>query len=319
MTNKLRDNLLSASLLLAGVIWGLGFIGVEFALRSGLSPALINALRFSLAGVFVLVFFFKEIRTLTFAEFKMGILPGLFMMGGFLLQATSQTFTSPSNVAFFTALYIIFVPYLSKLIFKSKIGFQRIVSAILTFIGIGVLSLGSMETGSFGIGEILATVGAFVFAMHFISLEKPSKAMSPIKLTFMQMFVASIGFWAYALIFDFQGVQNITSVDMKMAVLAIGYLGIFSSFGAYIIQTNAQKYVSPSKAAILMSTECPLGSTFSVMFGFDTFTLYLLIGGAITTVGVILTEVRIKWFEKADITVKKVLGMKVEESENVGE
>lgn len=300
MTNKLRDNLLSLSLLLAGVIWGMGFIAVEFALRSGVSPSIINAVRFSVAGLFVLLAFWKQIRTLSLEEFKKGVVPGLFMMGGFLLQATSQTYTNPSNVAFITALYIIFVPILSKIILKHRIGLQRIIAAIITFAGIGVLSLGSIETGSFGLGEILAFFGALVFAMHFISLEKPSRAVSPVKLTFVQMIVAAAAFWVYALVVDFQSFATLSEVDLPMAAISILYLGTFSSFGAYLIQTNAQKHVSASKTAILMSTECPLGSTFSVMFGFDTFTMYLLVGGAVTMVGVLMTEVRLGGFDRME-------------------
>ncbi len=300
MTDKTKDLLLSGSLLLAGVIWGMGFIAVEFALRSGVSPAIINAIRFSVAGLFVAIFFRKQISTLTIAEFKMGVIPGLFMMGGFLLQATSQTFTNPSNVAFITALYIIFVPIFSKIVLKHRIGLQRIIAAVITFVGIGVLSLGSIEMGTFGIGEVLAFFGAVVFAMHFISLERPSRAVSPVKLTFVQMAVAAVAFWIYALVADFSSFAKLADVDLPMAVISILYLGTFSSFGAYLIQTNAQKHVSASKTAILMSTECPLGSTFSVMFGFDTFTLYLLVGGAVTMVGVLLTEVRLAWFDKVE-------------------
>ncbi|MFI3168224.1 MAG: DMT family transporter [Bacillota bacterium] len=300
MTDKTKDILLSLSLLLAGVIWGMGFIAVEYALRSGVSPAIINAIRFSVAGIFVAVVFRKQIATLTLHEFKLGIIPGLFMMGGFLLQATSQSFTNPSNVAFITALYIIFVPIFSKIVLKHRIGLQRIIAAIITFAGIGILSLGSIETGTFGVGEILAFFGAVVFAMHFISLEKPSRAVSPVKLTFVQMAVASVAFWIYALVADFDSFAKLSEVDLPMAVISILYLGTFSSFGAYLIQTNAQKHVSASKTAILMSTECPLGSTFSVWFGFDTFTIYLLVGGAVTMVGVVLTEVRLGMFDKVE-------------------
>lgn len=310
MKQKTKEYLLSGSLLLAGVIWGLGFIAVEYALIAGVMPSVINAVRFSVAAVFVCLVFWKQIRTLTLAEFKKGIVPGLFMMGGFLLQGTSQSFTTPSNVAFITALYIVFVPFFSKIVLKHKVGLQRILAAFITFAGIGILSLGSIETGTFGIGEILAFLGAVVFAMHFISLERPSRAVSPVKLTFIQMFVAAVALWIYAIVFDFESLQNISEINMPMALIAILYLGTFSSFGAYLIQTNAQKHVSASKTAILMSTECPLGSTFSVLFGFDTFTLYLLAGGAITMIGVLMTEVKIYWFDKAEKRLLKKLGVK---------
>ncbi|MFI3164197.1 MAG: DMT family transporter [Bacillota bacterium] len=310
MKEETKDYLLSGSLLLAGVIWGLGFIAVEYALIAGVMPSVINAVRFSVAAVFVCLVFWKQIRTLTLSEFKKGVIPGLFMMGGFLLQGTSQSFTTPSNVAFITALYIVFVPIFSKIVLKHKVGLQRILAAVITFAGIGILSLGSIETGTFGIGEILAFCGAVVFAMHFISLERPSREVSPVKLTFIQMFVAAIALWIYAIVFDFESLQNISEINVPMATIAILYLGTFSSFGAYLIQTNAQKHVSASKTAILMSTECPLGSTFSVMFGFDTFTFYLLIGGIITMVGVLMTEVKIYWFDKAERKLRQKLNMK---------
>ena len=71
------------------------------------------------------------------------------------------------------------------------------------------------------------------------------------------------------------------------------YLGLFSTFLAFLLQTVAQKYTSSTHAAILMSLESVFGSIFSIILLGDRFTLMMAIGCVVIFLGVITAET--KW------------------------
>ena len=59
---------------------------------------------------------------------------------------------------------------------------------------------------------------------------------------------------------------------------SILYLAIFSTLIAFLIQNIAQKYTTPTHAAIILSLESVFGCLLSVMLLGDVFTFKMVIG-----------------------------------------
>ena len=72
---------------------------------------------------------------------KAGILMGIALFMGFSLQTIGLQYTTPSKNAFLTALNVVIVPFIAFLILKKKIGIKGIVGAILSVVGVALLSL----------------------------------------------------------------------------------------------------------------------------------------------------------------------------------
>ena len=73
---------------------------------------------------------------------------------------------------------------------------------------------------------------------------------------------------------------------------AVLYLGVFGTCVCYFIQTSAQRYVTPMRMSIIMTTESLFGSLFSVLLGYDKLTLSMVTGGLIIVGSILLPELQ---------------------------
>lgn len=79
-----------------------------------------------------------------------------------------------------------------------------------------------------------------------------------------------------------------------MALIPVIYLGVLSSFAAQTMQIAAQKHLSAVTASLVMMLEGVFGSLFSVIAGFEPFTVSLLVGGVMIISSLVLSEVEFK-------------------------
>jgi drug/metabolite transporter (DMT)-like permease len=94
-------------------------------------------------------------------------------------------------------------------------------------------------------------------------LEVASKKVDPIKLTFIQMSVATLASFIFFILFD-KG--SIGEADMIRGFFPIIYIGLVSTLIGFFIQTYAQKFTTASKTAIFLSSS--LNSAFCFLAAF---------------------------------------------------
>ena len=100
---------------------------------------------------------------------KAGVLMGIALFMGFSLQTIGLQYTTPSKNAFLTALNVVIVPFIAFLILKKKIGIKGIVGAVLSVIGVALLSLNGNLTLSLGDGLTLLCAVGFAFQIFLTS------------------------------------------------------------------------------------------------------------------------------------------------------
>ena len=106
-------------LLVVALTWSTGFIGTKYAQDYGMSSSLIVVFRMLFASAAMLIIFFPQIGRLTKVQIKHGVIAGIFMSAGFLLQTIGMQYTDVSNNAFLTTTNVIFVPFISWLLLKN--------------------------------------------------------------------------------------------------------------------------------------------------------------------------------------------------------
>ena len=111
VVNNKKKLLTDGALIAIPILWGGGFIAVKLSLDAGLSPGLVNLLRFSIASVFMLPFCLPGLRLAGRREWLYGFLAGFLLIAGFIFQTVGQKYTTPSNNAFLTTLNVIIVPF----------------------------------------------------------------------------------------------------------------------------------------------------------------------------------------------------------------
>lgn len=276
-------------LLIVAIIWGTGFIAVEYAIDAGMDAVLILAIRFTVAALILLVFTLKDLRHIQRTEWIKGSIAGIFLFLGFYLQTVGQTLTTVSNSAFITTTNVIMVPFIVWVFVKKRPSLKIVLLAFLTFVGVTILTWSPKGGLSFNVGDIYILLCAIAFACHIAYLELAVKGHSAKRITFIQISVAAL-LSNIGLITS--GDLTFNGVDFAQGLPSVIYLGVFSTCICFFIQTSAQKRTSASKAGIIMSTEGFFGTLFSILLGMEPLTAKVVVGGVIILTAVILTEVK---------------------------
>lgn len=271
-------------LVITAVVWGGGFIGVAKALDT-LGPFYTIAIRFLIASILMIIVFWKKLKHITKEDIWPGIWSGIFLFLGFAGQTLGAKSLSVGKLAFLTALNVLIVPFLALIVFKEPIKKHNIIASLIAVVGFGFLNLTKDIGLSIGIGEVLAVVGAIFFAAQITALGHYSKRRDVCILSVFQMVVCCILGFICALIFEMPPTQ----LSMEM-LLPVGYLGILSTFVAFLCQTIGQKYTSAARAAIILSLESVFGTLFSVLILGEVLTANICIGSLLILLSVILAE-----------------------------
>ena len=271
-------------LLITAIVWGAGYIGVVESLDT-LTPFYMIATRFAIASILMLVCFFKKFKTIGKSDLMPGIASGFFLFLGFALQTIGAMYVSVGKLAFLTALNVIMVPFIVLVCFKEKIKKYNLVSSVIAVVGFAFLNLSKESGFSIGTGEVLGIGCAIGFAGQIALLGYFATKKDPIKLAILQMFTCTILGVICAILFEVPP----KAITLEM-IMPVSYLGIFSTFIAFLFQTIGQKYTSASRAAILLSMESVFGISLSVLILKETITTSMLIGAVLIFVAVIIAE-----------------------------
>lgn len=259
-------------LLLAGAIWGFGFLAQKNAMDD-IGPMLFVGLRFLLAAVAVLPLCLREIKAapagkkITKAWLLRFTGLGLIFFAGMALQQAGLQTTSITNAGFLTTLYVVFVPFLSWVMLKEPPPNLIWPLAFLSVAGVYLLSSGDFST--LKLGDFLILIGACVWAFHVIFVGRLSAASDlPYTMATVQFFTCGVLGCAAQVLSSTVLPDEAwpTANSIWNALPEIIYAGLFSGAIAFTLQAVAQRYTSASIAAILMSSESLFAAVLGAIF-----------------------------------------------------
>lgn len=292
---RIHANLL---LLLAGVIWGMGFVAQSTAMAS-IGPFLFIALRSVIASLTILPWAVTEAwraqSNLKFRHYLYFMFIGLALFVGLALQQIGLITTSVTNAGFLTGLYVVMVPVLGVLIFRSWPHPIVWPGAIASFAGIFLLSGGEIDT--LARGDWLVIAGALFWAMQVILIGRAAKIGRPVMLTCVQFATASLAGIVMALT-----LEEINWSAIAFTWKEILFTGIFSSGVAFTLQAVGQRYTTSAQAAIFLSSEALFAAFFGAIILGDRLTLTGFIGCGLIFAAMIAVEIGpILWRRKTTI------------------
>lgn len=253
-----KDARLAASAVLTAVAasWGFGFVATAKVLE-WLPPVLFLGLRFLLGFSIMLVVFWKQVVGATPDELKAGTITGSVLAAGFIMQTYCMKYCSVSTSAFLTALYVVLVPLLSSLLLGKQVERLHVVAAVLSFGGVAVASLGSIEGSILSTiwrelwpGEVLGIGCALGFALHILAVSRWAPGIEVARFATIQVGAASAVCLALGLLID----PWPTEVQL-LPLASLLYLGVVNTAVAFFAQNWAQTRTTATQAAVVMSSE----------------------------------------------------------------
>lgn len=283
MTRR-KANLL---LLLAGAVWGMGFIAQSNAMND-IEPYTFVGARFIIASLVLLPFSIWETRKAATPLPKIAYLQ--FVIIGFMLflamglQQVGLLTTTVTNSGVLTGLYVIFVPILALVLFQQKPHLIVWPGVAITFTGIYLLSGGAINKLSYG--DILTIACAAATALQVVFLARYAiKYNRPMTFSFIQFTAIAVFACLVA-----TTTEQVSVAPLLNALPEILYAGVFSSALAFTIQAVAQRYTTAPQAAIFMSTEVLFAALFGAIFLGERIAIIGYFGGLLIFIAMVLTE-----------------------------
>src|SRR5690625_626255 len=271
-------------LIITAVVWGSGFVATAISLENYTAYQSM-AIRFLVASIFLLVIYYKKLKYINKKVLFNGIILGTILYTAFALQTVGLIYTTPSKNAFLTAVKVVIVQIILFIFYKRQLDRYEIIGAFLAVFGIGLLSL--QFSSVINLGDFLSFLCAIDFAFHIIYTAKFVKNNDAILLTLVQLMTAAvIGF--IILVFK----NEVMMTYEPKPFFSVIYLGLFSTCLAYVLQTSAQKLLSETKAAIILSTEALWGMIFSIIILHEIITFRMMVGAVFIFSAILVAEVK---------------------------
>jgi drug/metabolite transporter (DMT)-like permease len=279
-----RSRLAVLALVAVAAAWGSTFFLTKDLLHR-IDVADYLALRFAIAAVALVAVHPKALIRLSPQDRSRGVALGVLYGVAQLLQTEGLRHTPASVSGFVTGMYVVFTPLLAALVLRQRIGRWAWLAVALATAGLAVLSLhGSIGSGLLGSGELLTLAAAALYAVHIVGLGAWSTPANAFGLSTLQMIVIVIvcALGAIPGGFSLPG----SGGDW----LRVVYMALVAGALALIAQTWSQAHLAPTRAAIAMTMEPVFASMFAVLFGGESLTLRMVLGGACVVGAMYLVE-----------------------------
>ncbi len=258
--------MLIGALLAVTAVWGLTFVTVQEAVRTFPVMAFLGW-RFGAAALLLLPFAWRDFGRLGWSGLLTGAWIGVFLAIGFVLQTVGLTLVSVPTVGFITGLVVVFTPVLALIVLRHRPHPVVWAGVVLSTLGLWLLTGAG---AAWSIGDLLVVGSALAFAAQILGTESAVRQMPVGGLVVVEMATTALICLIWA------GAEHSLPVPhLASTWVALGITAIFASVIGGLVQGWAQRTISASRTAIIMSAE----PAFAALFA------YLLQGSVLEPIG----------------------------------
>jgi drug/metabolite transporter (DMT)-like permease len=200
----------------------------------------------------------------------------IFLFFGYVLQTVGLYYTTASNSAFLTALYVIIVPLMLR-------RFDRRVIAPTTIATVGLWLL-VKPSAVVNLGDVMTVGCAVAFAGHIVCLERYTRLFDAPSLLLWQVSAMTLLFLPMTA-WEQPPADAFTPSTVLMIGLAV--TGIFAT-GAFAVQMWAQQLIPAQQVALIFASEPAYAAWLSWYFLGETLDLQGWIGSGLILIAVLI-------------------------------
>ncbi len=271
-------------LFIASMIWGLGYFFQKMA--SETTAALtFNCLRYLIAALFLALV--TRFRFPKGEGLKYAVLTGAVTAAASNMQQIGMQTASIGNASFITAIYIVLVPFLARLILHRKIRPHHYLAALISLAGLYLITTSGRGLDHISTGDVIVFIGSIFWALQILCVDKGVSVCDPVTFTagqVMAAFAVQLCVWLTLGKRDTAGISASWPWALASGVLVLGI--------AFIMQGYGQKNTVESEASIIMGLESVFGALFGSLLYHEQFSLYQLAGMALIFTAVLLVVLK---------------------------
>jgi len=278
--------LVDISLIAVALIWGTTFVLVKRALAE-VSTLLFLTLRFIVAAALLAIIFRSQFRGANLSRStRAGLLAGVCLFSGYVLQTFGLKYTTASKTGFLTGLYIPLVPVFSSIVYKKAPQISEALGVCAAFVGMALMTI-DRDTLHIGFGDLLVAACAVAYAFHILVLGRFAGSSRVGVLTVVQIATGAVlgggTFWWT------EPVYVRWTADV---CIALGVTSVLATALAFAVQTWAQQYSSPTRTALIFSLEPVFAWATSYFVSGEVLTGRGIVGAALILAGILLVELK---------------------------
>jgi drug/metabolite transporter (DMT)-like permease len=241
------------ALILTTVIWAATFPATKVALNE-MSPLMFLFLRFLVSTIAVgaVMMLLKRPLGRDTRSLKLAAIASIFLLIGYVTQTVGLRYTSASNSAFITALYVVFVP-----LFLRRFSVQLWTALGLALVGLGLLIRPSAEMS---MGDFYTLACAVAFALHIIALEFFVIKTDFQSLASWQLVMVTVALLVPAFL---EGPPPGAASFTPTVIGALCITGVLATGLAFFVQVWAQRHVPAQRVALIFALEPALSAWMS--------------------------------------------------------
>jgi drug/metabolite transporter (DMT)-like permease len=274
-----------AELGLVGIaaVWGLTFPLVQDAVA--LMPVFtFLAYRFLSAAAIVAAVSRAQLRGLTRAGLKAGLLVGVFLTSGYTFQTLGLERTSSSNAGFITGMMVVLTPVFGALFLRQRAGTTAWMAAGVATAGLLLLSgVGGSEANV--VGDSLVFLCACSFAFHVLATDSAVKDHDVRAILVVQLGVCGLFSLIVAILSGDLAVPAETSVWVALAVTSV----VASALG-FFVQTYAQQHAPPARTALILASEPAFAGLFAYLLKGESLAPAQWVGAGLILASIVAVE-----------------------------
>ena len=272
-------------LLSVTIFWGSTFIIVKKSIEQMPTFAFLS-IRFWISSILLAIIFFPRLKNLNKETLKDGVILGIVLFLAYAFQTVALQYSSATVVGFLTGLNVIFTPIFSAVLLKKIPRIYSQIGAVLSFLGVTLMSLN--DTLTLSTGEILTIICAVFVAIQIILTDRYSRKHDTFLLTVVEITTMSVLATIVSLAKEPYLIPKHWNTYLIFSFLITA---VFATVYAFVIQNTAQKYTTPTKTAIIFIMEPVFSAIFSYLLGGEVLSLRAYIGAGIMFLGLFVSEV----------------------------
>lgn len=271
------------TLALIGVtaIWGSTFVVVKDAVEA-MPVTDFLTWRFAMAALAMLVLRPRSVARLGTAGRRVGVVLGVALGTGYLLQTLGLQHTSAAVSGFITGMFVVLTPLGAAVLLRQPPPLTAWLAVAVATVGLGLLSLHGLSVGS---GELLTLGCAGAFALHIVGLGRWAASYDAFGLAVVQLLTTAV-------LCGLVAVPGGLVIPPTAAVWgALALTSLAATALAFVVQTWAQAHLAPTRAAVIMTMEPVFSGLFAVAVAGEVLGVRALVGAVLVLGAMLLTEI----------------------------
>jgi len=259
-------------LIFVTLIWGSTFSLTKISLKY-LTPFSLLFERFFLGSLFLGIYFI--VKGIPLRINWAGSILGIINFLAIAFQTFGLRSTTATKGAFITGLSVLMVPFFERIFLGSKISIRLWLSVFIGFLGLTMLTVDFTQIGYINWGDFLVFICALLYAIQIVYIAYVVHKKEVLDLVFSELIITMLLALLFHIFFE---PESLPLRNIFISFIPVLYLGTIATSLTLTLQLIGQKYLTPTKSALIYNLEPVFATIFAFFILKESLSLIQFIG-----------------------------------------